>query len=211
MGQKWLDAKFEERLAAYRHAQQRELEQLKFEINTLMDRMVRLHQREFDVLPEAWGRLNDAFQKLEPVALGFQQYPDVSRMPDNQLDELLDKSPLANWQKTELRSAHDRTRYYADAMAWHILQDAGGAYNDFRDYFHKNGIFISESIKDKFSEIEDMMLHAYIERRLSLQYRDQPQKFDKGQILHTDGPRLLKTLEQDVQSRLWSVKTAEGV
>jgi hypothetical protein len=40
LGQKWLDAKFEERLAAYKHAQQKELEQLKFEINALMDRTV---------------------------------------------------------------------------------------------------------------------------------------------------------------------------
>jgi hypothetical protein len=137
LGQKWLDAKFEERLAAYKHAQQRELEQLKFEINTLMDRTVRLHQREFDVLPETWGRLNDAFSKLVPVALGFQQYPDINRMPENQVDELLDKSPLANWQKIELLGASDKTRYYADAMAWHILQDAGDAYNNFRGYFHK--------------------------------------------------------------------------
>jgi hypothetical protein len=36
--EKWLNAKFEERLAAYKHEQQKELEQLKFPINSQMDR-----------------------------------------------------------------------------------------------------------------------------------------------------------------------------
>jgi hypothetical protein len=32
-GERWLNAKFEERLAAYKHAQQKELEHLRLEIN----------------------------------------------------------------------------------------------------------------------------------------------------------------------------------
>src|SRR5258706_7575844 len=55
--EKWLNSKFEERLAAYKHEQQKELEHLKFEINAQMDRATKLHQREFEALPEAWARL----------------------------------------------------------------------------------------------------------------------------------------------------------
>jgi hypothetical protein len=55
LGEKWLNAKFEERLAEYKHAQQKEIEQLRFRINSLMDRTTKLHQHEFEVLPEAWG------------------------------------------------------------------------------------------------------------------------------------------------------------
>jgi hypothetical protein len=43
--EKWLNAKFEERLAAYKHEQQKELEHLKFAINTQMDRATKLHQK----------------------------------------------------------------------------------------------------------------------------------------------------------------------
>jgi hypothetical protein len=92
LGEKWLNAKFEERLAAYKHAQQRELEELKFQINTLMDRTLKLHQREFDVLPEAWGRLNDAFKVIRPVTLGFQQSPDVNAMSVRFLGNVRDLS-----------------------------------------------------------------------------------------------------------------------
>jgi hypothetical protein len=143
------------------------------------------------------------------MALGFQMYPDINAMSADQLEELLEKSPLANWQKKELLTRENKTRYYADAMMWHKLNDAGQAYDNFREYIHKNGIFISAVIKNRFMEIEDLLLHAFIERRLSLQYRNQAQQFDKGQVLHTEGPRLLKALEQDVQRRLWSVKSDE--
>jgi hypothetical protein len=63
-GEKWLNAKFEERLASFRHEQRKEIERLRFRINALMDRTAKLHKWEFQVLPEAWGRLNDAFTAI---------------------------------------------------------------------------------------------------------------------------------------------------
>lgn len=40
---KWLDARFEERLQALKHEQQKEIEQLRLKISTLLDRAVKLH------------------------------------------------------------------------------------------------------------------------------------------------------------------------
>jgi hypothetical protein len=37
LGEKWLDNKFQERLAAYRHEQQKEIERLRLNINKLFD------------------------------------------------------------------------------------------------------------------------------------------------------------------------------
>src|SRR5690242_14921631 len=58
---RWLESKFEERLQALKHAHGKELEQLRFRISALLDRATKLHQREFEVLPDAWAKLNDAF------------------------------------------------------------------------------------------------------------------------------------------------------
>jgi hypothetical protein len=67
--EKWLSAKFAESLAAYKHEQQKELEHLKFSINAQMDRATKLHQKEFEALPEAWGRLMDAYGIIRSVAV----------------------------------------------------------------------------------------------------------------------------------------------
>ena len=61
LGDNWLAGKFNERLEAFKHAQQQQLEQLRLRINTTFDRTVKLHANEFEVLPELWGRLNEAF------------------------------------------------------------------------------------------------------------------------------------------------------
>jgi hypothetical protein len=61
--EKWLNSKFQRQLEEFKHAQQKEIEQLRFRINAMMDRATKLHQRAFDVLPEAWSRLNDACGK----------------------------------------------------------------------------------------------------------------------------------------------------
>ena len=56
--EKWLNARFEERLASYKHEQQKELEHLKFAINAQMDRATKLHQKEFEALPGGVGSLD---------------------------------------------------------------------------------------------------------------------------------------------------------
>jgi hypothetical protein len=195
---KWIDHRFSERLEAFKHQQNQEIEHLRFRINTMMDWNVKLHQREFDVSPETWSLLTEAFNTIEPIALGFQQYPDLNKMSSERLDEFLDQSPLAGSQKAELKGATDKVRYYRDVKAGHDLNRAIDTYNDFHRTFSKNAIFIIEPLKEKFASIDNMLKQAIMERQV------QPHKFDIGVTLHEKGRALLKTLERDVQGRLWS-------
>src|SRR5665647_394264 len=75
-GEKALNARFERGLTAYKHEQQKELEQLKYKITGFVDRAVKLHAREFEVLPEAWARLCDANNLARSVLSSLQGYPD---------------------------------------------------------------------------------------------------------------------------------------
>jgi hypothetical protein len=201
--EKWLNAKFEEQLAAYKHAQQKELEQLKLEIAILMDRTVKLHQREFDVLPEAWGRLTDAFNITRAVSFGFHRSPNLDMMSAEQLEEFLERSRLDGWQKNELRAAHDKSTYYANAITRHDLNKAAESVTEFHAYLDKNGIFIPEPIKAKFVKLDDLLYGALMERQ------SHPHKPEKVETLHTKGPALLKIIEKDVQGRLWSSQPTE--
>ncbi len=206
LAEKWLHAKFEERLSAYKHIQQKELEQLRFEISALLDRTVKLHQREFDVLPEVWGLLTDSFNITRPVTLGAVLAPDIDEMTGEQFDDFLERIPFAAWQKNELRKAADKKRYYIDAISWYDLNRSQDACGKFHVYLLKNGIFIQPEIRVKFSELDDLLAGAIGERRVGLQYPNttMPQRFAKGLVLDSRGPGLLKSLEQDVQGRLWN-------
>jgi hypothetical protein len=206
LAEKWLNAKFEERLSAYKHAQQKELEHLKFEISALLDRAVKLHQREFDVLPEVWGLLTDAFSITRPIGLGAGFAPDINRMTAAQFDYFLEQIPLVSWQKEELRVASDRGKYYLDAIMWHDLNRAQDACGKFHVYLLKNGVFIPPDIKEKFSDMDDLLAGVIGERRMGLQNPNTAMagKFDKGVALDGRGFGLLKSLEEKVQARLWN-------
>ncbi len=195
---KWIDAHFSQRLESFKHQQNQEIEHVRFRINTMMDRNVKLHQREFDVLPETWSLLTEAFYTVEPVALGIQRYPDLDRMSAERLDEFLETSPLTAVEKAELKAASDKRQYYGEVKPWHDLSKAIDTYNEFHTKFAKNAIFIMEPLKTKFAEVDDMLKVAIIERQV------QPHKFDKAGSLNSKGRALLKALERDVQGRLWS-------
>ena len=143
-GEKWMNAKFEERLAAFKHAQEKELEELRFKISALMDRTIKLHQKEFDVVPEAWSKLTQAHGVVMTVTSSIQQYPDLDRMTAGQLEDFLEGSFLARWQKDELKEVDKRNQHYQKARTLHRIGEAREACWDFHSYFKRNGIFVPD-------------------------------------------------------------------
>jgi hypothetical protein len=204
LGEKWLTATFDQRLAAYKHAQEQELEQLKFKISTLMDRTVKLHQREFEVLPELWGRLIEAHGVVVPTISPFQQYPDLDGMNEAQLDEFLQSSTLLIWQQDELKRQTGKVKYYSKAIFWDRLRRAREASREFHVYMLKNGIFVPAPMKSQFTEMDKIMYDALLEHELNETLDTKPRPRDASKILNERGRDLLKLLEEEVQNRLWT-------
>ena len=203
LGQKWLDEKFSERLEAYKHEQQKEIERLRFKINALLDRATKFHQREYEVLPEAWSLLNDAFWKASYFLHPFQQYPDLDRMTPTQLDEFLAKTSFSNWEIEELKTSTKKSDYYIKRIFWHTIQDVKTSARDCHVYLAKNGIFIQPNIREKLLEIDDAIWKALNQREISERHDTFPRDLTKSDYLIEQAPQLLKDLELLVQNRLW--------
>ena len=201
---KWLTAKFAERLEDYKHSQQKELENVRFEINKLMDRTVKLHQREFDVLPETWALLVDAHGITNAVISALQNYPDVGRMNEGQLNEFLADSPFENWQIEELKAAEDKNEYYKKARDWKRLREVSETAEKFRMYLLKYGIFILPAIQDKFAQINHLMSDAVLEHQFYLEGELDLNEFKARPKLIDEGGKLISELEKDVRNRLWT-------
>jgi hypothetical protein len=199
--EKWLNTKFEERLAAYKHEQQKELEHLKFSINAQMDRATKLHQREFDALPEAWARLMDAHGIIASVVARYQSTPDVDRMRPDQLEDFLEHSKLAEWQRQLVRDAKDKTATYRNQIEPFKIARAKKKSRQFYLYFRKNGIFIRDPIKQQFDALDQLMLSALTEHEMNFQHGSR--EFKSIDWLASDGEKMIKLLEADVQKRLW--------
>jgi hypothetical protein len=79
LGQKWLEARFAERLEKFKHDQSQEIERLRYRINALMDRTSKLHQHEFEALPEIWERLTIALSASTNFTSRLQSYPALQK------------------------------------------------------------------------------------------------------------------------------------
>jgi hypothetical protein len=201
--EKWLTAKFEERLAKYKHDQQKELEQLRYEINALMDRTTKLHQREFEVLPEAWASLSDAYVSVRSIVAGLQTFPDLNRMKSAQLSEFLSASDLPIWKQDEIKATADKTASYTRELKWKRKNVASNEYYNFNAYLRKNGIFIRAEMKSKFTALSDIIHMALIEHELNLENPHHPMNRDHTLKLTKEGETIRSELEKLVQGRLW--------
>jgi hypothetical protein len=199
--EKWLNAKFEESLAAYKHEQQKELEHLKFSINAQMDRATKLHRREFEALPEAWARLMDAYGIIIGVVSRYQSTPDLNSMTPDQQEDFLATSKLAEWQRHLVRDAKDKNSVYRNQFEPHKIGAARKATRKFYLYFRRNGIFIREPIKQQFEELDELMRSALSEHEMNFQH--QTREFKSIDRLAAEGERMAKALEAEVQKRLW--------
>jgi len=169
--EKWLNAKFEERLAAYRHEQQKELEHLKFEINAQMDRATKLHQREFEALPEAWARLMHAHGIIASLVSRHQSTPDLNSMKPDQMEDFVSNSKLVEWQRQVVRDAKDKTSAYRNQVEPFKIGRARKAGRRFYLYFRSNGIFIRDPIKQQFNKLDELLLAALAEHEMNFQHQ----------------------------------------
>jgi len=53
LASKWIENKFATQLEAHKHEPAKELEELRHRINSAFSRLTKIHEKEFEVLPEA--------------------------------------------------------------------------------------------------------------------------------------------------------------
>ena len=203
--EKWLNAKFDERLADYKHEQQKELDDLRFRINSLTDRRLKLHEREFEILPDAWAKLADAYNLTAVVVSVIQMYSDVNRMTPDQFSSFIADSGLAEWQIAEIRTAEDTNKKYMHFVDWQRMARAQVASGD-RDLFvAKNGIFIREPMKTKIQQIMKIISDTLTMHRLRFETRSFGNQHleESLNLFSKEGRILISQIEAEIQGRLW--------
>ncbi|CAN5118922.1 hypothetical protein BH10PLA2_BH10PLA2_00200 [soil metagenome] len=207
LGDKWLTTKFNSSLESFKHAQQQEIERLRLRINTVFDRTVKLHTQEFDVLPELWERLIDAYGHIMTFISPMQSYPNLDRLNPAELDHFLSQSKLHDYQKDDLRNASNKLEKYMDMIFWHSYNEVNGRRSHFENYNQSKGLFIQNDIQVKIRELADLMWSALTEARLEKEYPNlRAGRFEKGEKFRAEGPQLREEIGQAIKEKLWDTK-----
>jgi hypothetical protein len=205
ISERWLNAKFAERLENLKHEQHKELAELKFAIDAQMDRTTKLHQLEFERLPKAWRLLMNTFGITRDLTSRGQSTPDLNGMSDVQREDFIVNGmagkELAEWQRQKIRNAADKTAEFRNQWEPFRIGLARQASAKFYKYFRANSIFIRESIKAKFDEVDQLLLAARSEHEMNFQHGSR--EFKSIDKLAKDGETMIKGLETEVQKRLW--------
>ncbi|PND66781.1 hypothetical protein, partial [Escherichia coli] len=66
-----------------------ELEDLRARIQRQFDRVTKLSQREFEVLPDLWMKIVDAHSAVENATVRLRTRLDLTSLPENEIVDLL--------------------------------------------------------------------------------------------------------------------------
>ena len=156
LGPKLVDHRLNLRLERFKADRQTDLERLR---QFLSGRVSRIHEKEFEVLPEAWFMMQVAHgaasEAVTPFLFGFEQR-DITTLTDEELDIFLSKETfLSDIQKARLRKSADRKTYFRDARELYSINDALEKYVLFSNYLFKHSIFMTEDLYAKFRAVAD--------------------------------------------------------
>jgi hypothetical protein len=196
LGKSWIQNEFS-----------KDLEVAKAEISLLTARRLKLHDREYEVFPEAWSKLNRASESLGRAIASFRTMPDLKRMDAEELSGWIERSDLSAGERDFLLKEHDKNRALSRIMDVRGVSDAHKHFSEFHLYIHENRIFLSPDLKEKIDEIDQLMWSSWVSKSMDLDGygRDEGKSYiaDAWSIYQDKVVPLKKEIEALVQAKLF--------
>ena len=168
---------------------------------------LKLQELEFEVLPEAWKRLDDAYGLVRWATSSFQQYPSIEGMTDIELLEYLTKAhpDFLEGQVTRIIGAtgKDRDARFQELLSWQRVNKARRAVGELETYIAGNGLFLPPSLKAQFLEIAPIIRNTVIAAETGQQFKDYTMLRAASGDLATAAP-LHAAIEKAIGDRLHS-------
>lgn len=203
-GKTWIENKFAQRLEQLRHQQALDLQRLRVEIDSLLSGAIKLQEREFSILPEAWAKLDEAHGLVAWLVSPIQHYADVSRMTPTKLEEFLASTDFSDSEKDEVRTSKDQNQTYQEIIFWYRLEKVRKAFGDLQTFVARNGIFLPLELKDKFAKMMEALWDAISSKEIGHEAKDRKMQREGWKRIKQETEPLYKSIEADIQARLQS-------
>jgi hypothetical protein len=202
LGKKWIENKFQERLDALKHEQAKEVQRLKIEIDSLLGGVLKLQEREFSILPEAWRLLDEAKGLVAWVVHPMQEYPDLNRMDELRFEEILKSSDLSEADQADVRRASDHNKEYIRLIFWKRLSRVRKTHGELQSFVAKNAIFLPEAMKGRYEKICSLMWSAIVAKQIGHQADDWKMQEEGWDKVEKEIDPLYKEIEKESRARL---------
>jgi len=202
----WLDHKFAVALEQSKQDNQKELQRIKLQIDARLDRAVKLHGKEFEVLPEAWRLLDLATAAARHLSGSLVQIPPLNTMSQALFDVTLANSPFSEPVREQIRADANKEEMWGRAIRLKFIETAQTRRLEFYEYIMGKGIWIKPDLRAQFLAIDDLNIKAWAEAHTNFQIQGMPGSVPSiaaSLKLGADAPALLQKLNDDIAARLW--------
>ncbi len=205
LGKKWIESKFSARFESYKHQQNLELSRLRIEIDSLLSGALKLQEREFELLPEAWKKLDEAHGLTRWAMSPAQISINVNGMTADRLDEYLATTDFLETQKVELRSSSNRDKTFQELSYWRRMGKANKAVSDLEQFVARNGIFFPPELKKNFVSIVLILQSALTSHEVGYgDWSGREMQREGWKRIEEEAEPLYKTIEEEIHVRLRS-------
>ena len=201
LGEKLLGHFLDQRLQRERHEQNKQIEEIRAEFSHLGDRGKLSNEREYSALSSIWEKFVDLYVATRTCVAPVLQYPDLSNMSDEQVNEFLDTTDFTKGLKDDVRKAGDKNQSFAYIMRWRYIAKAQSEDYELTLLLHKLGIFIPKELKEQLTSGEEMCNKAIAQVYTERSFGYNP-ILKHAQVFVADGNAMLDALKDAVRARL---------
>ncbi len=159
LGTRWIENKFARNLEGLRQQHAKEFAELKVRWDANLHSRLKYQEREFVAVGDSWRLLQEAISLVEWGTSILQQYADIQRLDERELNEFLDGTEFSESQKTQLRERDGRQRqdHYTELVNRHRLVRVEAGIRNFSNYINENFPFIPEQMFSEFETLSTVM------------------------------------------------------
>ncbi len=202
LGKKWLEEKFSKRLEAYKHEQAKELEDMKFSINSQFNRITKIHEKEIEILPIAWMKLILVTQKLTILTSPLKQYPNFIGNSPEETNKIVDATAFTEDRKTRIKNSTNKLESYQDAQLYFELSETYDASADFNSFIENNSIFLTTEIKNRFKEVNTIIRKTILDKQFGHEDNNRTMIRSTYNVIEKEVYPIKDEIEKLVQKRL---------
>ncbi|WP_207539265.1 hypothetical protein [Sabulicella rubraurantiaca] len=183
LGKSWVDHLFSRQLKELEFRHEQQITSLKLDLDIIRNRISKLHDQEFVVLPEVWSKMSAALSTTIAATDPQRVHPSAIGMNEGELKEYLETAPLLIWEKGIIRNFTGDQHRERDAALHNMLDWAGyrkarQLAEEFRAFLQSRRIFMSEELTSRLDRCNETLDSAISEFRRFLEARQEGRSFD---------------------------------
>lgn len=204
LGQKWIDNKFSARLQQQKHEHEKEIQKLRIRIEAMLGGSLKVQANEFEILPDAWQLLHEAWVSTVRLTVIYNEYPDLNNADPDQVEEELNRLELLDSEKQRIRDALNKNELYIEAVTNLRIHQAKKTISEFNSYVEKKSILMPPEIKSRFDQVSNLLWDALSDKEMGYESKDYKIQNEAWKQMKEKVEPLRKSIGEEINIRLHS-------